>query len=349
MSIPQTTRQYSYSERGSYDNLVLQEVPLAAPKANEVVVKTHAVSLQVIIAVGEDVKDWKAGDRVCANFFLEKLNDEQTPETDGSALGGPVDGVLTEYRTFPAHSLVAIPPHLSYEEASTLPCAALTAYNALYCGYAPLKAGEETVLVQGTGGVSIFALQFAVAAGATVVATSSSAEKLEIAKKLGATHVINYRTMPAWDREVLKITGGVGVDRVLDAQLVERILIYSCGCRVAGNATLQRSIDSVKQGGSIDLIGVAGGLNDVPSVDILIPVMFRNLKIRGIYVGAVSQCMQNMNKLIAANPAATRPIVDRVFPFSEAKAAFAYWRHRRMSGRFVFGSVIRVAVRVVFE
>ncbi|KAJ7741609.1 alcohol dehydrogenase superfamily protein [Mycena olivaceomarginata] len=359
MSIPQTTRQYSYSERGSWDNLVLQEVPLAAPKANEVVVKTHAVSLQFrdlllagnksmigsialtdpwnnwlsnvkpnfvpcsdmageVIAVGEDVKDWKAGDRVWANFFLEKLNDEQTPETDGSALGGPVDGVLTEYRTFPAHSLVAIPPHLSYEEASTLPCAALTAYNALYCGYAPLKAGE-TVLVQGTGGVSIFALQFAVAAGATVIATSSSAEKLEIAKKLGATHVINYRTMPAWDREVLKITGGVGVDRVLD---------------VAGNATLQRSIDSVKQGGSIDLIGVAGGLNDVPSVDILIPVMFRNLKIRGIYVGAVSQ-LQNMNKLIAANPAATRPIVDRVFPFSEAKAAFAYLASQAHVGKVV--------------
>ncbi|KAJ7079478.1 alcohol dehydrogenase superfamily protein [Mycena epipterygia] len=336
MSIPQTTRQYNYAERGSYDNLVLQEVPLAAPNANEVLVKTRAVSLQFrdlllagnksmtgsiavtdpwnnwlsnvkpnfvpcsdmageVIAVGENVKDWKTGDRVCANFFLEKLNEEQTPETDGSALGGPVDGVLTEYRTFPAHlgsaqSLVAIPPHLSYEEASTLPCAALTAYNALYCGYAPLKAGE-TVLVQGTGGVSIFALQFAVAAGATVIATSSSAEKLEIAKKLGAAHVINYCTTPAWDREVLKITGGVGVDRVLD---------------VAGNTTLQRSIDSVKQGGSIDVIGVIGGLSDVPPVDILIPVMFRNLKIRGIYVGAVSQ-LQNMNKLIAANPAATRP------------------------------------------
>ncbi|KAJ6508145.1 alcohol dehydrogenase superfamily protein [Mycena sanguinolenta] len=359
MSIPQTNRQYSYPERGSYDNLVLQEVPLAPPKANDVLVKTHAVSLQFrdlllasnksmtgsiavtdpwnnwlsnvkpnfvpcsdmageVIAVGEDVKEWKAGDRVCANFFLEKLNDEQTPETDGSALGGPVDGVLTEYRTFPAHSLVAIPPHLSYEEASTLPCAALTAYNALYCGYAPLKSGE-TVLVPGTGGVSIFALQFAVAAGATVIPTSSSDEKLEIAKKLGAAHVINYRTTPAWDRKVLEITGGVGVDRVLD---------------VAGNTTLQRSIDSVKQGGSIDVIGVIGGLNDVPPVDILIPVMFRNLKIRGIYVGAVSQ-LQNMNKLIAANPAATRPIVDRVFPFSEAKAAFAYFASQAHVGKVV--------------
>ncbi|KAJ6543575.1 alcohol dehydrogenase superfamily protein [Mycena vulgaris] len=345
MSIPTTTRQYSYPELGSYDNLVLQEVPLPAPKTNEVLVKTHAVSLQFrdlliankqypspvlpnlvpcsdmageVIAVGEDVKHWKVGDRVCANFFLDKLNDEQTPETDASALGGAAQGVLTEYRTFPAHSLVAIPSHLSYEEAATLPCAAVTAYNALLCGYAPLKAGD-TVVVQGTGGVSIFALQFAVASGATVIATSSDDEKLKTVKALGAAHVINYRTTPDWDREVLKLTGGVGADRVIE---------------VAGNATLQRSIDCLKLGGSIDIIGLVGGVADVPAVDIIVPTIFRSLKIRGLYVGSVPQ-FHNMNKLIAANPATSRPIVDRVFPFAEAKAAFAYLSSQAHVGKVV--------------
>ncbi|KAJ7161922.1 alcohol dehydrogenase superfamily protein [Mycena crocata] len=344
MSFPKSTRQYSYSELGSFDNLVLQDVPLHAPKLNEVLVKTHAVSLQFrdlliankqypspvqpnlvpcsdmageVIAVGEDVKRWKAGDRVCANFFLDKLNDEQTEETDSSALGGAVHGVLTEYRTFPAHSLVEIPPHLSYEEASTLPCAAVTAYNALLSGYAPLKAGD-TVLIQGTGGVSIFALQFAVASGATVIATSSSPEKLKVVKKLGAAHVINYRETPDWDKEARKITKGRGVDKVIE---------------VAGNATLQRSIDSVKLAGSIDIIGLVGG-NDVPPVDIIVPTIFRSLKIRGLYVGSVPQ-FQNMNRLIAANPETTRPVVDRVFPFEEAKAAFAYLASQAHVGKVV--------------
>ncbi|KAJ7471090.1 alcohol dehydrogenase superfamily protein [Mycena latifolia] len=347
MNIPTTTRQYFYPELGSYDNLVLHEVPLAAPKINEVLVKIHAVSLQFrdilvagrkveypggflpnlvpcsdiggeVIAVGEDVKHWKLGDRVCANYFLDKLSDEQTSETDMSTLGSATHGVLTEYRTFPAHSLVAIPPHLSYEEASTLPCPALTAYNALFCGYTPLKPGD-TVVVQGTGSVSICALQFAVASGATVIATSSSDEKLKIAKDLGAAHLINYRTTPDWDRKVLEITGGIGADRVVD---------------VAGNATLQRSINSVKLGGSIDILGVVGGVTDVSPIDIILPTLFRSLKLRGLYVGSIPQ-LQSTMKLIAANPAKTRPIIDRVFPFAEAKAAFAYLASQTNVGRVV--------------
>ncbi|KAF7349034.1 Alcohol dehydrogenase superfamily protein [Mycena venus] len=345
MAIPNKTRQYRYPELGSYDNLMLEEVPLHAPRGYEVLVKTHAVSLQFrdlliatqqypssvlpnlvpcsdmageVIAVGEDVKQWKAGDRVCANFFLDKLNDVQTPETDESALGGATQGVLTEYRSFPAHSLVAIPPHLTYEEASTLPCAAVTAYNALLSGYEPLKAGD-TVLIQGTGGVSIFALQFAVASGATVIATSSSDEKLKVTKDLGAAHVINYKTTPDWDREALKLTGGVGVDRVIE---------------VAGNATLGRSINSVRLGGSIDIIGVIGGPSDAGPVDIVIPTIFRSLKIRGLYVGSVPQ-FHDMNKLITANPKTTRPVIDRVFPFEEAKAAFSYLSSQAHVGKVV--------------
>ncbi|KAJ7131181.1 alcohol dehydrogenase superfamily protein [Mycena epipterygia] len=346
MALPTTTRQYSYPQLGSYNNLVLQEVPLGAPKAHEVLVRTHAVSLQFrdlmvasgiypgslppnlvpcsdmageVIAVGEDVKGWKKGDRVCANFMLDKLHDEQTAEIGSTALGGATNGVLTEYRVFPAHSLVAIPSHLSYEEASTLPCAALTAYNALLSGYEPLKAGD-TILVQGTGGVSIFALQFAVASGATVIATSSSDEKLKVATKLGAKHVINYKKTPKWDEEVLKLTNGLGVDRVIE---------------VAGNATLQRSISSVRISGSIDIIAhsiLAQG--DVPPVDIIGPSIFKGLKIRGIYVGSVAQ-FKNMNKLISANVEKTRPIVDKVFTFDDAKAAFAYLESQAHVGKVV--------------
>ncbi|KAJ7710443.1 hypothetical protein B0H17DRAFT_1027076 [Mycena rosella] len=257
-------------QRGSFDNLVLEVVPLSAAKANEVLVKTHAVSLQYrdlmiggagypglvrdklvpcsdmageVIAVGADVTQWKVGDRVSANFMLDKLHDELTPEIAATALGGASHGVLTEFRTFPAHSLVEIPEHLSYEEAATLPCAAVTAYNALMSGFSPMKAGD-TILVQGTGGVSIFALQFAVASGATVISLSSSDEKLKTAKKLGAKHVINYKTTPEWDAGVLKITNGSGVDRVIE---------------VVGNATLKRSIAATKMNGSIDIIGALGG------------------------------------------------------------------------------------------
>ncbi|KAJ7728006.1 alcohol dehydrogenase superfamily protein [Mycena maculata] len=345
MSLPSTTRQYSYPKLGSYNNLVVQEVPVNAPKSNEVLVRTHAVSLQFrdlmvasgaypgslppnlvpcsdmageVIAVGEDVKQWNKGDRVCPNFFIDRLHDQRTPEIDATALGGSIHGVLTEYRTFPAHSLVAIPSHLSYEEASTLPCAALTAYNALLSGFEPLKAGD-TILVQGTGGVSIFALQFSVASGATVIATSSSDEKLKLATKLGAKHVINYKTVPNWDEEVLKLTNGRGVDRVIE---------------VAGNATLQRSISSVKLDGSIDIIGLLGGLGNIPPVDIIGPCIFKGLRIRGIYVGSVAQ-FENMNRLLAANIETTRPIIDKVFPFEKAKEAYAHLESQAHVGKVV--------------
>ncbi|KAF7346994.1 Alcohol dehydrogenase superfamily protein [Mycena venus] len=345
MTLPTTTRQFSYSKFGSYNNLVLQEVPLAAPKANEVLVKTHAVSLQFrdlmipqgtypgfleknlvpcsdmageVIAVGSDVKQWHVGDRVSPNFMLDKLHEEVSPEILNSALGGAVHGVLTEYRTFPAHSLVKIPAHFSYEEAATLPCAAVTAYNAMLGGFDPIKAGD-TILVIGTGGVSIFALQFAVASGATVIAISSSDEKLKVATKLGAKHVINYKTTPNWDEEVLKLTGGVGVDRVLE---------------VSGNSTLARSIGSVRLGGSVDLIGAVGGLTNNPPADFVLLAIFKGIHLRGVYVGSVKQ-YKDMNKLIEANPEATRPVIDKVFAFEEATAAFACLESQAHVGKVV--------------
>ncbi|KAJ7614432.1 chaperonin 10-like protein, partial [Roridomyces roridus] len=346
MSLPTTAREYAYTEIGSFNNLVIREVPVPTPKANEVLVKTRAVSLQFrdlmvskgayptqlppnlvpcsdmageIVAVGEDVHGWKAGDRVCANFMIDKIhNDSMSMEIANSALGGAIHGVLTEYRCFPAHSLVAIPSHLSYEEASTLPCAALTAYNALLSGYEPLKAGD-IVLVQGTGGVSmcVFALQFAVASGATVIALSSSDEKLQTATKLGAKHVINYKTTPNWDQEVHKLTGGKGVDRVIE---------------IVGHATLERSISAVRMDGCIDIIGHLGP--DGPPVDIILGTIFKGLKIRGIFIGSVIQ-FTKMNKLLTANPEATRPLIDKVFEFEHAKEAFAHLASQEHVGKVV--------------
>ncbi|KAJ7912014.1 hypothetical protein B0H13DRAFT_1875243 [Mycena leptocephala] len=176
---------------------------------------------------------------------------------------------------------------------SNFRCAALAAYNALLCGYAPLKAGD-TVLINGTGGVSIFTLQFAVASDATVIAISSSDEKLKIAEDLGVTHIINYRTTPDWDREALKLTGGVGVDRVIE--------------------------------------------NGVTPVNIVVPTILRSLKLRGLYSESVPQ-FHDMNKLTAAKPKTTRPVIDRVFPFEEAEAAFAYIASRAHVGKAIFRAV----------
>ncbi|KAJ7092961.1 hypothetical protein B0H15DRAFT_1020982 [Mycena belliarum] len=343
MSLPTTLRQYFYPQLGSFNNLVLKSVSVNPPKSHEVLVKTRAVSLQFrdlmiasgtyggelrpnlvpcsdmageIIAVGDEVKDWKKGDRVCANFFPDKLHAGMTGAIAETALGGPIDGVLTEYRNFPAHSLVAIPDHLSYEEASTLPCAALTAYNALLCGSDPLKAGD-TVLVLGTGGVSIFALQFAIASGATVIATSSSDQKLKVATKLGAKHVINYKTTPEWSKEVLKATNGLGVDHIIE---------------VGGNSTVQQSMPALKVGGSINFVGGLGGA--APPVDTVSWSVRRALKSRGIRVGSVAQ-FESMIKLLIANPETTRPIIDKVFAFDEAKAAFGYFQSQAHVGKVV--------------
>ncbi|KAJ6549248.1 hypothetical protein DFH09DRAFT_1248874 [Mycena vulgaris] len=336
MSLPSTTRQFFYREFGSFNTLALEVVPLSPPKPNEVLVRTHAVSLQFrdlmishegyggfiqpnlvpcsdmageVIAVGADVIQWKVGDRVSPNFMLGKIHDELTPEIAATALGRASHGVLTEYKAFPAHT-------------ATLPCAALTAYNALTAGHSPVKAGD-TILVLGTGGVSTFALQFTVASGATVITLSSSDDKLKEAKKFGAKHVINYKTTPNWDEEVLKLTSGVGVDRVIEVR--------------RGKSTLKRSLSAVKMNGSIDIIGAA----NTPPVDIVFHTIRKSLNIRGIFVGSVKQGVfdlcrfKDMNKLISANVELTRPVVDKVFPFEEAKAAFAYFESQAHVGKVV--------------
>lgn len=343
MSIPDSAREYILPKLGSNDYLTIRTKEVERPRANEVLVKVHAVSLQYrdllvatgqypvngpanlvpcsdmsgeIVEVGLDVKGWKVGDRVCANFATDQIHGDPTHETVQTSLGGQAHGVLTEYRTFPAHSLVSIPSHLSYEEASTLPCAALTAYNSLL-GPMPVKAGDY-VLVLGTGGVSIFGLQFAVASGAIVIATSSSDEKLKLASKLGAKHVINYNKTPNWDEEILKITNGVGVDHVIE---------------VGGQGTLPKSMNAARLGGYLHIIGfVAKGETDTSTL--IFNTIRKAVSLRGILIGSVAQFV-DMNRLLSANPEITRPVVDKVFPFEEAKQAYAYLTSQAHVGKVV--------------
>ncbi|KAI5115028.1 hypothetical protein M0805_003607, partial [Coniferiporia weirii] len=306
-SLPTVTREYRLPEQKGPTSLRIVEAELAPLKEREVLVKVHAVSLQYrdlvittgeyplkvkpnvvpgsdcageVLSVGDGVKDFKVGDRVCANFSPEHVfGDIKATERDTS-LGGMVDGVMTEYRKFPAYCLVHIPEHLSYEEASTLPCAAVTAFNS-FNGPTPLKGGD-VVLVLGTGGVSIFALQFAKITGATVIATTSSSEKAEILKKLGATHVINYRETPDWDKEVLRLTNGKGVDHVIE---------------IGGTGTMTKSLNSTRVGGSVYVIGFVEKKGDTS--DMTLQILGSALNVRGILVGSRSQ-FENMNRLISA-------------------------------------------------
>jgi len=342
MALPTTTKEYFWTKHGALENLSSRESQLPPPKSHEVLVKIHAVSLQYrdlmvgvgkypskfpdqlvpcsdmageVIAVGEDAgSGLTKGDRVCANFAADHIAGETSPEIQQTAHGGAIHGVLTQYKSFRPHSLVRIPEHLSYEEASTLPCAALTAYNALM-GPVPLKGGD-TVLILGTGGVSIHGLQFALASGANVIATSSSDEKLKIVTKLGAQHVINYKNTPEWHEKVLELTGGRGVDHVLE---------------VGGPDTLAKCLKAIRVGGWIHTIGFVGG--GTPT-DVVFPTIRKACYIRGIQIGSVAQ-FKDMNRLLALHPEVTRPVIDKVFPFEEALQAYKYLESQAHVGKVV--------------
>jgi NADPH:quinone reductase-like Zn-dependent oxidoreductase len=269
-----------------------------------------------VVEVGAGVLRVKVGDKVAGCFFQRWPGGEMTPDAGTSALGGAIDGMLAEYVVLEEDGVVKIPEHLSLEEGATLPCAGVTAWNAIV-QHAKLIAGQ-TVLLQGTGGVSIFGLQLAHAMGITAIVTSSSDEKLARAKALGAACVINYKTTPEWDKAAVEFTGGRGVDHVLE---------------VGGAETLTRSFSAIRASGKISIIGgVSGGAKELnPAL-----IFSKRANVQGISVGS-TEMFEAMNAAIAANK--IKPAIDRVFAFGEVQAAF-----RHMAAGAHFGKiVIRVA------
>lgn len=341
MSAPTTQKQYRAVRTGTQGPFTLQlvDAPVREPEAGEVLVKVHAAALNrrdvfllkgqypvgprdsvvplsdgagEVVAVGSGVTRFRVGDRVAAIFFQDWLSGRSSPKMLESALGGQRDGMLSQYVTLNEQGLVAVPAHLSYEEAATLPCAAVTAWNGLVTR-GRLQAGD-LVLLEGTGGVSVFGLQFAVAAGAKPIITSSSDAKLERAKKLGATGTVNYRTTPDWEKAVRELTGGLGVHHVLE---------------VGGKDTLPRALASLAPGGHIALIGGLGGFGgEVP----VMALMGMNASVSGIYVGS-RENFEAMNAFIEQHR--LKPVVDRVFDFKDAQAAYDLME----SGNF-FGKIV---------
>jgi len=265
-----------------------------------------------VVEVGSGVTRVKVGDRIAGNFFQRWPGGEPAADAHASALGGSIDGMLADYAVLEEDGVVKIPAHLSLEEGATLPCAAVTVWHAMI-EHAGLKAGD-IVLLQGTGGVSIFGLQFAHAMGMRAVITSSSDEKLKRAKALGAAFTINYKTTPDWDKAAMEFTGGVGVDHVVE---------------VGGAATLTRSFGALRVGGKITLIGgLSGGATELnPGL-----IFSRRANVQGISVGS-TQMFLAMNRAIEVN--AIKPVIDKVFAFADAQAAY-----RHMASGAHFGKIV---------
>lgn len=263
-----------------------------------------------VIEVGDAVRRFTVGDRVCPCFFTDWIDGELEEAQIGSALGGAVDGVLAEELVLPEHALVRIPANLSFEEAACLPCAAVTAWQALML--ARLTPGQ-TILTLGTGGVSIFALQIAKLAGARVILTSSSDEKLERARALGADECINYLTRPDWEILVRERTGGVGVDNVIE---------------VGGAGTLERSMRAARVSGTVSLIGVLSAPETNPSP---MPALFKRLTIQGIYVGS-----RTMFEALcrAAEAGDLHPVIDKTFGCESTSDVRAAYHHLKSGAHF---------------
>jgi NADPH:quinone reductase-like Zn-dependent oxidoreductase len=263
-----------------------------------------------VVAVGESVEEFKVGDNVISTFWPYWLAGEMTPTTRRDIPGDTIDGYAREYVSMPAHAFTKAPAGYTHLEAATLPCAGVTAWRALVtCGH--VKPGD-TVLILGTGGVSMFALQFAKAAGARVIATSSSDEKLQRVQRLGADEVINYKAVAEWGRKAKDLTDGRGVDHVIE---------------VGGPATLMQSIAACRTGGHIALIGVLTGF----AGELVIPALFVNqIRTSGIMVGSRAD-QEDMVRALTVNR--IKPFIDHQFPLQEIDAAFRYFESQKHLGK----------------
>ncbi|CAE6901712.1 Alcohol dehydrogenase [Pseudomonas marincola] len=320
---------------GGYDKVVERDSEVRAPQAGEISVRLHANSLNyhdfavvsgvwgptedripmadgagVVTAVGAGVDEFKVGDNVVSTFFPQWVDGRPHVLGFTTVPGDGIDGYAREQVTASVNSFTLAPNGWSHAEAATLTTAGLTAWRSLMDDGA-LQPGD-TVLIQGTGGVSIFALQFAKMAGATVIATSSSDEKLKRLSDLGADHVINYRKDPKWGETALKLTGGYGVDHVID---------------VGGPATLEQSMAAARVGGQISVIGILGGVTGDLA---FVPALIKQLRLQGVLVGSRAQ-QQAMVRAINAN--GMRPIIDRHFPLSEIVEAFRYQESNQHFGK----------------
>jgi NADPH:quinone reductase-like Zn-dependent oxidoreductase len=337
---------YAYPiQQFGVDHLQRVELPMPQIARGMVLIKVHAVSLNYrdlrmvkglynpkmalpripcsdgageVVAIGEGVNRVRVGDRVCGIFMQQWLDGPLTAEKSKAALGGDVDGMLAEYVLLNQDGVVGFPEHLSYEEAATLPCAGVTAWNALHHAGEPARAAlpGETIVIQGTGGVSIFALQFGKLMGARVIGTSSSDEKLTRASALGLDAGCNYKKGPDWSGWVSDMTGGQGADRIIE---------------VGGAGTFGQSLRATRVGGMIAQIGVLSGAATSEPLA-LTPILHKQLHVQGIYVGSRAM-FEQMNAAIAT--AGLHPVIDRVFGLEEVREAFLHMQSASHFGKIV--------------
>ncbi len=320
------------------ENLVVSSKPKPEPREGQVLLQMKAASLNFrdllmvrglynprqklpiipcsdgageVVEIGPGVTRVQVGDHVTPTFFQGWFSGRPTLEKAATTLGSPLNGVLTQYMVVREDAVMPVPGHLNLEQAATLPCAALTAWSALAV-QGDVKAGD-TVLVQGTGGVALFALKFAKILGARVIVISSSDEKLERVRGMGADHGINYKSTPKWGKAARDWTGGVGVDHVVE---------------LGGAGTLPESLQAVGLGGQISLIGVLAGASKDLNI---LPIVMRNVRVQGIFVGH-REGFEQMNRAIEQS--GLEPVIDRTFPMEEARQAF-----ERMAGGSHFGKI----------